>query len=287
MDFISIFVVLCIFGMIACSFIPERPVKQTPEVVRGATVVKHNTVSAIGSSNTSLNASDTKQLNTSSHRFMTDHDIGFNFKRTVQQQINTDLVGSVSDKGKKLAGDYGEHLVAEELNALMRKGVIHSYLTTDMMKLGQNHFEIDFLVKTEHQGLVILEVKYWKGEVHFKSNNECYQLSSSTNKYEQRKNPCTQAARQAALFNKAMNQAGVAVKHLRPVVVMADHATNVQREGKTKAPVLMLSQLENWFASLPRTEQTLSAHQWFKVKQLILKLEGDADQGLYSHKEAA
>ena len=158
----------------------------------------------------------------------------------------------VPNAGQIQAGEYGELQVAKELDRL--KEHLYGYVCTGNVKYDGENFECDFLLAVKGYGLVLLEVKYFAGQVNCSGREQWTQLKQDHTVVPHR-NACLQVLRTRGLVAKLLADHNLLHGKIMPAVVFSHRHSQVMVEVgpiPTQCKVTHISQLAPWLKSLAR-----------------------------------
>lgn len=178
---------------------------------------------------------------------------------------------------KKEAGNIGEEAVREVLRSL--KGtLINGFIRSNNLKCNGQNFQLDFLAFIPSIGLVVIEVKNWKGTIKATSNKEWIQeIETSNNKYENTLgNASTQVLRASALLMQMLEKEKVNKWPIRPLVVFTNADAKIMKGKNTQAPqtdIALTSMLPRWIEnnSIDEAKYKFSQTEFNQVKTIIQK----------------
>lgn len=154
--------------------------------------------------------------------------------------------------GRHHAGDLGERIFLNKIRP-WKGSRLNGYFRTANLRFQGNELEIDALLMVPGVGLVLAEVKFYKGELY--CHDQPHWLQISENGRKQLPNATRQANRTAGLLRQMLTYCEMNDWPVIPAVVFTHGKARIrgteaaQRSG---VPVLYLSQFEGWLDSLPK-----------------------------------
>ena len=144
------------------------------------------------------------------------------------------------------AGNVGEDAVREILRPL-KGNVISGFIRSRNICYYKHNFQIDFLLFVPRIGLVVLEVKNWKGTVKATANDKWVQeVSGRKNEFG---NASLQSLRTCGMLLHILEKGKTNRWPIRPVVVFAnDHAKILRANGKhaPQTDIVLKSMIARW-----------------------------------------
>lgn len=173
----------------------------------------------------------------------------------------------------KNAGIAGEEAVRAILRGLNGK-IISGFIRSKNIKCNNSNFQIDFLVFAPKIGLVVVEVKNWKGTVKASKESQWSQeVGPFNNLY---KNSSLQVLRTSSLLFQLLEKSRLNKWPIRPLVVFAseDEGFRLYRAKGSAAPqtdVIKKSMLKDWLEKNSQEAMTYHFNQcdFEKVKRII------------------
>ncbi|MFQ2467328.1 nuclease-related domain-containing protein [Aeromonas caviae] len=146
------------------------------------------------------------------------------------------------------AGNVGEESVREVLREI--KGtLISGFIRSKNICFYNRNFQIDFLLFTPKIGLVILEVKNWRGTVKAVAGEKWYQeVSGYKNEFG---NASLQSLRTSGMLLQILEKGKMNKWPIRPVVVFANDTAKILRAKGKHAPqtdIIIKSMIPKWIA---------------------------------------
>ena len=143
-------------------------------------------------------------------------------------------------------GNKGEDLVQSVLESLQGELVSAFFRTTNLSCAGRQ-VQIDFMVLVPTVGVLVLEVKHWKGVVRA-NNNEQWEreVPNYINKF---KNASLQVLRASGIVLQMLEQEKVNRWPIRSLVVFTNDSTTILKSTDESSPqtdVIRLSMLKEW-----------------------------------------
>lgn len=150
------------------------------------------------------------------------------------------------DQALRSVGDVGERLVTDVLARLKPDPVFDFIQTKNMVYQGRN-FEIDALVLAPNIGLLLLEAKYYSGNLFVSGDDSWIQRTS--NGEEIRKNAARQAQRAQALLEELLRAHALSKWPIAALVVIGHSRARVSQllgHPPPECEVVCLDDLERW-----------------------------------------
>jgi len=151
------------------------------------------------------------------------------------------------------AGAEGELLFKKHLETLKGKK-INNYMTTPNMMINGKNFEIDFRVLVPKVGIVMVEVKYYAGQVKCIKGQDWLQTKANGNT-ETRKNASKQALRTRHLMVSALKEQNLNKWPIIPVVVFTHPTATILRAKGDLLPetdIIRMEMFSSWLDKQPR-----------------------------------
>jgi hypothetical protein len=127
------------------------------------------------------------------------------------------------------AGNVGEEAVREELRKI-KGSLISGFIRTKNINYYDKNFQIDFLLFAPKIGLVVLEVKNWKGKIKATSSEKWTQeYSGYKNEFG---NASLQSLRTSGLLLQILEKGKINKYPIRPVVVFANSNATILKSTK-------------------------------------------------------
>ena len=170
-------------------------------------------------------------------------------------------------------GNLGEESVRDLLRSLQGNLITGFFRTTNLSCAGRQ-VQIDFLVLVPKVGLVILEVKNWKGTVRANSNEQWErEIPNYINKF---RNASLQALRTSGIVLQMLEQERVNRWPIRSLVVFSDELTTILKandELRPQTDVIRLSMLEQWIIenSHPEHVYKFTQNDFDEIRSMIAK----------------
>ncbi len=156
--------------------------------------------------------------------------------------VSTDTVGG----GNESAGNAGEEAVREVLRQL-KGSKLAGFIRTTNLVWRERNFQIDFLVFVPRIGLVVLEVKKWKGIVKASREEKWTQeYDSHRNEFN---NASLQVLRTCGLVLQLLETAGLNRWPIRPLVVFAHEEATILKGKGPLAPqtdLILKTMISGW-----------------------------------------
>ena len=171
------------------------------------------------------------------------------------------------------AGDIGEESVREALREL-KGNIISGFIRSNNIIYYGKSFQLDFLVFVPKIGLVVVEVKNWKGIVKATSEDKWIQeLGQYRNEYG---NASNQVLRTAGLLLQILEKAKMNKWPIRPVVVFANDRAKILKAKEPRSPqtdIILKSMLGKWIEdnSLDEAFYSFTEMEFSTVKKIIEK----------------
>lgn len=187
----------------------------------------------------------------------------------------------MSNEQQKKFGSDGENDVREALRALSGSKISGFFRTENLVCAGRQ-VQLDFLVLVPHLGLLILEVKTWKGIVHISADDKWQrELPNFTNHFG---NGALQAVRASGLVLQMLEQERCNRWPIRSVVVFPSDKTELcfKHNQQPQADVIHLHQLGDWIDKNSNAEwsKSFSAADFAQIKSILSKYYAPFDPKL-------
>jgi hypothetical protein len=144
------------------------------------------------------------------------------------------------------AGNIGEEDVRDVLRSLKGRLVSGFIRSNNIFYYGKN-FQLDFLAFVPKIGLVVIEVKNWKGTIKATSNDQWIQeVGLYRNEYG---NASNQVLRTSGLLLQILEKAKINKWPIKPVVVFANDRAKILKAKEPLAPqtdIILKSMLGKW-----------------------------------------
>ena len=170
-------------------------------------------------------------------------------------------------------GQQGEELVRDYLRGLSGS-LIAGFFRTDNLICAGRQVQIDFLVMIPRLGLLVLEVKTWKGTIRV-TNEEYWSrhVNSYTNQF---KNGSLQVLRASGLVLQMFEQERINRWPIRSLLVFTEQSGEIvvaTGDDAAQTDVIRLSGLKDWIEknSHPDYVFPFSANDFEAIKKLIRK----------------
>ncbi|MCX9158513.1 NERD domain-containing protein [Niveibacterium sp. 24ML] len=171
------------------------------------------------------------------------------------------------------AGNAGEEAVRSTLRALRGDTISGFIRTKNLVYFGKN-FQLDFLVLVPKLGILVLEVKKWKGTIKATSQEEWVQeLDFTTNRF---RNASLQVLRTAGLLMQILEKERLNKWPIRPLVVFAHDSAKVLKANGHHSPqtdIIRRTMLPDWIAenSLDEVFYQFTEQEFESVKNAVVK----------------
>jgi len=175
------------------------------------------------------------------------------------------------------AGNIGEEQVREVLREL--KGtLISGFIRSNNLKCDLKNFQFDFLTLIPSIGLVVLEVKHWKGTIKATGNQQWKQEIDTPKKTFKNElpNASTQAIRTSGLLMQLLEKEKMNKWPIRPLVVFSNSKSTILKGKDDHAPqtdIILKSMIPAWIKdnSIDDVNYNFRAHDFKQVKSIIQK----------------
>lgn len=158
------------------------------------------------------------------------------------------------------AGNFGEEAVRSEL--LKIKGsLISGFIRSRNIRYYGKNFQIDFLLFVPKIGLVILEVKNWKGTVKATADDKWRQEVNGMDK--EYWNASLQVLRTSGLLLQILEKGKINKWPIRPVVVFANDHAKILRSNKNEpqTDIILKTMIASWLEKNSSSEISYSFTQ--------------------------
>lgn len=168
------------------------------------------------------------------------------------------------------AGNIGEESVKDEL--LKIKGsLISGFIRSKNIRYYGKNFQIDFLLFVPKIGLVILEVKNWKGTVKTTADDKWRQeFYGMSNEFG---NASIQVLRTSGLLLQILEKGKINKWPIRPVVVFANDNAKILRSNKNEpqADIILKTMISSWLDknSTSEVSYNFTQDEFLTVKNVI------------------
>jgi hypothetical protein len=169
------------------------------------------------------------------------------------------------------AGNAGEEAVREVLRTL-KGSLISGFIRSKNICYYNRNFQIDFLLFVPKIGLVILEIKNWKGTVKATSNDKWIQeVPTLRNEFG---NASLQSLRTCGMLLHILEKGKINKWPIRPVVVFANERARILKANGKLAPqtdIILKSMIPKWITenSSEEINYKFSAAEFEAVKTVI------------------
>lgn len=168
------------------------------------------------------------------------------------------------------AGNFGEETVRGELRKLKGSLISGFIRSSNIFYYGKN-FQIDFLLFVPKIGLVILEVKNWKGTVKATANEKWIQEASGIEK--EFGNASLQVLRTSGLLLQILEKGKTNKWPIRPIVVFANTNAKILKSTKSEpqTDIILKTMIASWIEENSTDEITykFTQDEFYKVKDVI------------------
>lgn len=170
-------------------------------------------------------------------------------------------------------GNKGEDLIQGVLESLQGE-LVSSFFRTANLSCAGRQVQIDFMVLVPTVGILVIEVKHWKGIVRA-NNNEQWEreVPNYINKF---KNASLQVLRASGIVLQMLEQEKVNRWPIRSLVIFTNESTTILKSTDESAPqtdVIRLSMLKDWILNNSHPQYIYSFTQTDdeKIRQMIEK----------------
>ncbi len=169
------------------------------------------------------------------------------------------------------AGNHGEEQVRECLREL-KGSLISGFIRSSNICYYERNFQIDFLVFVPKIGLVVMEVKNWKGTIKATSGDKWVQeVGSYVNQYN---NASLQALRTSGMLLSILETNGFNKYPIRPVVVFTNDNAKILKANKPSQPqtdIILKSMIKSWIEKNASDEinYKFTQEDFKKIKEII------------------
>ena len=168
-------------------------------------------------------------------------------------------------------GNIGEEAVRDVLRTIKGTLVSGFIRSNNIVYYGKN-FQLDFIVFVPKIGLVVIEVKKWKGTVKATSNDKWSQeVGKYKNEYG---NESLQALRTSGLLLQILERGNINKWPIRPVVVFAHENAKILKAKEPLAPqtdIILKSMIPSWLENnaIDEVFYTFKEYEFERVKNII------------------
>lgn len=168
------------------------------------------------------------------------------------------------------AGNFGEEAVRDELRKL-KGNLISGFIRSNNICYYGKNFQIDFLLFVPSIGLVLLEVKNWKGTV--KATSEDIWVQEIGTYKNELKNASLQSLRTAGLLLHILEKGKLNKWPIRPIVVFVNQNAKIQKSKirKPQTDIILKTMIGSWIEenSLNEIYYKFTNDEFIKVKEII------------------
>lgn len=159
------------------------------------------------------------------------------------------------------AGNFGEQLVRSELQKI-NGNIISGFIRSKNICYYDRNFQIDFLLFVPKIGLVVLEVKNWKGTIKATSG-EKWTRELNDNTKEEFNNASLQSLRTSGLLLQILEGGKINKWPIRPVVVFVHKNSTILTSQKNvpQTEIIYITRIAEWL------EQNSSDEIFYKFSQ--------------------
>ncbi|MEY2863112.1 MAG: hypothetical protein RLY58_819 [Pseudomonadota bacterium] len=179
----------------------------------------------------------------------------------------------LADQAQKQAGQAGEELVRDQLRTL-QGDLISGFFRTDNLSCAGRQVQLDFLLMVPSIGLVLLEVKTWKGTIRANADDKWErEVNNFTNRFA---NGSLQVLRAAGLVLQMLEQERINRWPVRALVVFTHDPATIFIASGDQAPqtdIVRLSGLADWMKSNahPEHRHRFQPHDFDQIRAMISK----------------
>jgi hypothetical protein len=174
-------------------------------------------------------------------------------------------------------GNLGEKLFRDELQKCQGKQIAGFIRTKNIIYFGKN-FQIDFLIFVPKIGLVVAEVKNWKGTVKATSQDKWIQeIYTYKNEFG---NASQQVLRTSGLVLQILEKGKINKWPIRPLVVFTHDDAKILRAKGELAPqtdIILKSMIKSWIEDNSTDEifYKFTKQEFDAVKDIISKYSSE------------
>lgn len=172
------------------------------------------------------------------------------------------------------AGNAGEEAVRSTLRNLRGVSISGFIRTKNLVYYGRN-FQLDFLVLVPRLGILVLEVKKWKGTIKATSQDEWAQELDfgGVNRF---RNASLQVLRSAGLLMQVLEKERLNKWPIRPLVVFAHDSATVLKANSPHSPqtdIIRHSMLPGWISDNSHDEifYRFGEQEFNAIKEVVIK----------------
>lgn len=185
-----------------------------------------------------------------------------------------------NDQQKKFGAD-GEDDVRAALRALSGQQISGFFRTENLVCAGRQ-VQLDFLVLVPHIGLLVIEVKTWKGRIYISGQDKWKrELPNCVNHFG---NGALQAVRASGLVLQMLEQERCNHWPIRSLVIFPSEKTELLfvNNEHPQADVIYLHQLSDWINKNRNNHgsKSFSAQDFSKIKSVLSKYYAPFDPKL-------
>jgi hypothetical protein len=178
---------------------------------------------------------------------------------------------------KAEAGNIGEEAVREVLRSL-KGNLISGFIRSNNLQCNKQNFQVDFLVFIPSIGLVLIEVKNWKGTIKATSDTKWIQEIEAQNKIykNQFPSPSSQVLRTSGLLMQMLEKEQINKWPIRPLVIFANDNAKILKAINAHSPqtdIILKSMIPSWIKNNSTDEVKYKFHksEFNRVKSIIQK----------------
>jgi Nuclease-related domain. len=174
-------------------------------------------------------------------------------------------------------GNIGEEAVREILRSI-KGSIISGFIRSKNIQYYGKNFQLDFLVFVPKIGLVIIEVKRWKGTIKATSQEKWKQETGIYN--NEFNNASLQVLRTSGLLLQILEKGNINKWPIRPVVVFAHDEAKILKAKDPLSPqtdIILKSMIPTWLInnSIDEVFYKFTEQEFHRIKQVIQSYTSD------------
>ncbi len=188
------------------------------------------------------------------------------------------------------AGKTGENILKNELVRLCQGGCIDHLWRSQTLCDNGTHFQMDFVVFAFRIGIVVLESKYWKGNIHVHRNAK-WEIYLGDHPIRPLKNASDQVLRATACLHKLLSKDNAfrlwKIPIVPAVVMTYPDSEIVWPDNKAHYPqtdVMKTHELESWIEAKSHHTLTSPGSEWMLgLKKAMRSYLGPRDKNPHTN----
>jgi len=181
---------------------------------------------------------------------------------------------------KTKSGDIGEKVVRDVLVSLKSEKIISGFISSRNLYYYGKNFQIDFVVFIPKIGLLLIEVKNWKGEVKVTYKDKWTQVVGE--EISEFQNGSNQVLRTSNLLLQILEKMGKNIYPIRPLVVFSNDKVKLLKGVKNLAPqtsVIKVDMIRDWIKKNSENDifYDIPLSTFTKIKDIIIGYSKEYD----------